>query len=194
MQLAAYEAICRGYWPDAQFELVLDNGAEFKVTIDDEIRNELQQKLVLLRLSIGSLAGQQIMAASYESLSEGCLDCPVRHTCNAYRAALRDDSLKEIVAVESLKSMSDGFGVVEKIHKTPIETVVNVRTSSGRKIQIRSSFDWQVSNLVVGNQIAFFGFTAQRNKNKATGAETAPFVYSDSFRNSRNWNAEIFLT
>ena len=194
MQLAAYEAICRGYWPDAQFELVLDNGAEFKVTIDDEIRNELQQKLVLLRLSIGSLAGQQIMAASYESLSEGCLDCPVRHTCNAYRAALRDDSLREIVAEESLKSISDGFGVVEKIHKTPIETVVNVRTSSGRKVQIRSSFDWQVSNLVAGNQIVFFGFTAQRNKNKATGTETAPFGYSDSFRNSRNWNAEIFLT
>ena len=194
MQLAAYEAICREYWPDAQFELVLDNGAEFKVTIDDEIRNELQQKLVLLRSSIGSLAGQQITAASYESLSEGCLDCPVRHTCNTYRAALRDDSLKEILAEESLKSISDGFGVVEKIHKTPIETVANIRTSSGRKVQIRSSFDWQASNLVVGNQIAFFGFTAQRNKNKATGAETAPFVYSDSFRNSRNWNAEIFLT
>ena len=134
------------------------------------------------------------MAASYESLSEGCLDCPVRHTCNTYRAALRDDSLKEILAEESVKSISDGFGVVEKIHKTPSETVVNVRTSSGRKVQIRSSFDWQASNLVVGNQIAFFGFTAQRNKNKATGAETAPFVYSDSFRNSRNWNAEIFLT
>jgi hypothetical protein len=152
MQLAAYEAICRGYWPNAQFELVLDNGAEFRVAIDDAIRDELRQKLLSLQSSIGSLAGQQIMSQSYETLSGGCLDCPIRHTCNAYRAALRDDSLKEIVAEE-----------------------------------------WQVSNLVVGNQIAFFGFTAQRNKNKATGTETAPFGYSDSFRNSRNWNAEIFL-
>ena len=194
MQLAAYEAICRGYWPNAQFELVLDNGAEFRVTIDDAIRNELQQKLNSLRSSIGSLAGQHIMAANYETLSGGCLDCPIRHTCNAYRGALRDDSLREIVAEESLRSISDGFGVVEKIHRTPIETVANVRTSSGRKVQIRSSFDWQVSNLVVGNQIAFFGYTPQRNKNKATGTETAPFGYSDSFRNSRNWNSEIFLT
>ncbi len=194
MQLAAYEAICRGYWPNAQFELVLDNGVEFTVEINDGIRNEFQQKLDSLRTSVGHLAGQQISATSYESLSSGCLDCPIRHTCNSYQAVLRDDALKEIVPDDLLKSISDGFGVVEKIHRTPIETVANVRTSSGRKVQLRSSFDWHVSNLVEGNQIAFFGFTAQRNKNKATGAETAPFGYSDSFRNSRNWNAEIFLT
>jgi hypothetical protein len=194
MQLAAYEAICRGYWPNAQFELVLDNGVEFTVEINDGIRNEFQQKLDSLRTSVGHLAGQQISATSYESLSSGCLDCPIRHTCNSYQAVLREDALKEIVPDDLLKSISDGFGVVEKIHRTPIETVANVRTSSGRKVQLRSSFDWHVSNLVEGNQIAFFGFTAQRNKNKATGAETAPFGYSDSFRNSRNWNAEIFLT
>jgi len=194
MQLAAYEAICRGYWPNAHFELVLDNGVEFIVEINDGIRNELRQKLNSLQTSIGHLAGQQVSAASYESLSSGCLDCPIRHTCNSYLAVLKDDSLKETVAEDLLKSISDGFGVVEKIHKTPIETVVNIRTSSGRKVQLRSSFDWQVANLVTGNQIAFFGFTPQRNKNKATGTETAPFGYSDSFRNSRNWNAEIFLT
>jgi PD-(D/E)XK nuclease superfamily len=193
MQLAAYEAICRRYWPDAQFELSLDNGVEVIVEINNGIRNEFQKKLNSLRTSISHLAGQQVSATSYESLSSGCLDCPIRHTCNSYRAVLDGDFLNEIVAGDLLRSISDGFGVVEKIHRTPIETVANVRTGTGRKVQLRSSFDWQVSNLVVGNRIAFFGFTAQRNKNKATGTEATPFGYSDSFRNSRNWNAEIFL-
>ncbi len=194
LQLAAYEAICRGYWPHAQFELSLDNGVEIAVEIDEKIRNDFHSKLNSLRSSIGDLAGRQVDAANHESLSDGCLDCPIRHTCTAYQTVLKDDSLKDFVAQESLISISDGHGVVETIHKTPVETVVNIRTSSGRRVQLRSSFNWQVANLVQGHQISFFGFTPQRNRNKATGVESAPFGFSDSFRSSRNWNAEIFLT
>lgn len=194
LQLAAYEAICRGYWPKVKFELVLDNGVEFVVEMDDAVRNEFKEKLNALQASIGDVAGQQVKASDYESLGDGCLDCTIRHTCNSYQTVLRDDSLKDLISEDSLKSITDGAGVVERIHRTPIESIVNIRTNSGRKVQLRSGFDWQVSCLEEGNEIAFFGFTPQRNKNKATGAESAPYGFSDSFRNSRNWASEVFLT
>jgi hypothetical protein len=72
--------------------------------------------------------------------------------------------------------------------------VVNVRTGSGRLVQIRSKYDWQVGELKLDEKVYFFNFVPIKNGNRMSAAFGMPSNYSDDFFSGRNWSSEVFLS
>ncbi len=193
IQLAAYELLCREHWSDNSIELVLDNGAEVVVSIDHEVRVDLLEKLRELQSKVKPINQHVVKTSEYVSQSSSCLDCPLRHSCMSYRELLTSDSLDLIIGDEDAGLLSDGLGEVVEARDTHRGKIVNIQTSTGRKVQLITDYRWQVSELIKGDVVAFFGFTPLQNRNKLTGIRYLPVSFRDSYRSSRNWSAEIFM-
>jgi hypothetical protein len=192
IQLAAYELLCREHWPNSSIELVLNNGSEVIVEIEPEVRSDLLEKLSVLQSRVAPISQQVVRASEFVSLSSSCLDCSLRHSCGSYRELMTTDSLGQIVGEQDSGLLTDGLGEVVEARVTPRGNVVNLQTQTGRKVQLISDYEWQVSELVKGDIVAFFGFAPLQNRNKLSGKQGLPVSFRDSYRSSRNWSAEVF--
>ena len=85
-----------------------------------------------------------------------------------------------------------GFGTVVKKQFVLGHHVVNLVTAADRRIQLRSKYDWQVSEIAVGEDIYFFNFVGKPNSNRTSASVGLPSNFSDDFFSGRNWSAEIF--
>jgi len=194
IQLAAYEKLCRTIWPSSPIECVLDNGTEITIDITQEIRTEIDQRLEQLRQMITGRENSVVPASDVQVLSQSCFTCPLRFRCGSYIEKLRNDELETLADEHQFNDIKDGFGIVTSVRHSPVGLVVNAKSASGRLIQLRSQYEWQVSQVKEGDTVAFFGFSTKPVRNKATGYLVPPVNFSDSFGPVRNWSAELFLS
>jgi len=194
VQLAAYEKLCRNIWPDSPIECVLDNGSELIVDITQEIRTDIEVRLAELSQLIDGLENKVVDASVVQSLGQSCFTCPIRFICGAYREKLKDDDLSSLVENGQFGEIKDGYGIVTDVRNSALGRVVNLKTRTGRTIQLRTEFEWQVSKLAIGDAVMFFNFVSKQVKNKASGSLVQPVNFSDSFGSFRNWSAELFVS
>lgn len=71
--------------------------------------------------------------------------------------------------------------------------VVNLKTSSDRTVQLRSKYEWQVSQVEEGSDVFFLNFTGKPNGNQIAIQNALPVNFSDDYLYGRNWSAEIFV-
>lgn len=192
IQLAAYELLCREHWPNNSIELVLNNGSEIVVEVEPEVRSDLQEKLNGLQSRVAPINQQVVRTTEFVWRSSSCLGCSLRHSCGSYRELLTTDSLGQIVGEQDSGLLTDGLGEVVEARVTPRGNIVNLQTPTGRKVQLISDYEWQVSELIKGDIVAFFGFAPLQNRNKLSGKQALPVSFRDVYRSSRNWSAEVF--
>jgi len=194
MQMAAYELLVKEMWPNAIIELMLDADNQYEIKLGEDERADCQNRINLLKDSLGERAKKVVEADSVQRSGRHCLNCPIRHVCSTYRAVLETDGFQSIVGTEDFDKITDGFGSVVKKQVIMGDHVVNVRTGSGRLVQIRSKYDWQVGELKLDQKVYFFNFVPKKNGNRMSAAFGMPSNYSDDFLSGRNWSSEVFLS
>lgn len=194
LQMAAYEALAKEKWPNKLYRLFLESGSRYELELTDENRRDLSERIQSLKKLVGSRSKSVVSAISAQGTGQHCLRCPIRHTCESYRQILAKDSFSESIESEYFKEISDGFGVVTSKEFIMGYHVTNIETFSKRKLQIRSKYNWQVSQAKVDEEIYFFGFTQKLNNNRLTSHVGLPSNFSDDFFSGRNWSAEVFVS
>jgi CRISPR/Cas system-associated exonuclease Cas4 (RecB family) len=194
MQMAAYELLVNEVWPNANIELVLDASNQYQVDLSTAERAACKRRVAQLRESLGKRAKTVVAATEVQKAGKHCLDCPIRHVCSTYRKVLETDGFNSIIDPESNDKITDGYGTVVKSQFLMGSHVVNIKTSSGRLVQIRSRYDWQVKKIHLGQRLFFFNFTPKKNGNRMSVTAGVPSNYSDEFFSGRNWSSEVFLS
>ena len=192
LQLAAYEAMIKEIWPDAVIQLFLEAGHVLEVKLNDEIRRDFRERLNTLQSILKSKSETIVSAVSVQTKGPHCLGCSVRHVCATYREVLTNDTFGSSLGTEVIQEVSDGFGTVVKKQFVLGHHVVNLVTATNRRIQLRSKYAWQVSEIAVGEDIYFFNFVGKPNSNRTSASVGLPSNFSDDFFSGRNWAAEIF--
>ena len=193
LQMAAYEALAKEKWPNSKYRLFLESGSRHELELTDKNRHDLSAKINFLKELIRSTSKSVVEAISAQVIGRHCLTCPFRHICQSYRRILAEDSFAESIDLDFFNEITDGFGVVTSKDFLMGHHVTNLRTSSGRKLQIRSKYDWQVSQAEKDKEIYFFGLTPKSNQNRINGRAGLPSNFSDDFFSGRNWSAEVFV-
>jgi len=194
MQMAAYELLVNEVWPNSKIELVLDASNQYQVALSSKERADCKERVAQLRESLGKRAKTVVAANEVQKAGNHCLDCPIRHVCSTYRNVLKADEFNSIISQENNDKITDGYGIVVKSQFLMGNHVVNIKTSSGRLVQIRSRYDWQVKEIQLGQQLFFFNFTPKKNGNRMSVTAGVPSNYSDDFFSGRNWSSEVFLS
>ena len=193
IQLAAYELLVKEKWPASNIKLFLEGSESHLIELSPEIRAELLKKLNSFREVAGKLGGTTVDAYSAQQKGPHCLNCPIRHRCKSYREVLINDEFGELLAGQDLNPVTDGFGRVVSKRFAMGQYVVNLKTVADRTVQLRSKYEWQVSQVEEGSDVFFFNFAGRPNGNRIAIQNALPVNFSDDYPSGRNWSAEIFV-
>lgn len=193
IQLAAYELLVKEKWPVSNIKLFLEGSESHLIELSPEIRAELLKILNSFREVVGKLGGMTVDAYSAQQKGPHCLNCPIRHRCKSYREVLINDEFGKLFAGEELNPVTDGFGQVVSKRFAMGQYVVNLKTSADRTVQLRSKYEWQVSQVEEGGYVFFFNFAGKPNGNRIAKQQALPVNFSDDYLYGRNWSAEIFV-
>ena len=192
IQLAAYELLVKEKWPVSNIKLFLEGSESHLIELSPEIRAELLKILNSFREVVGKLGGMTVDAYSAQQKGPHCLNCPIRHRCKSYREVLVNDEFGELLLGQELNPVTDGFGRVVSKRFAMGQHVVNLKTSTDRTVQLRSKYEWQVSQVEEGSDVFFFNFAGKPNGNRIAIQNALPVNFSDDYLSGRNWSAEIF--
>ncbi len=193
IQLAAYELLVKEKWPVSNIKLFLEGSESHLIELPPEIRAELLKILNSFREVVGKLGGMTVDAYSAQQKGPHCLNCPIRHRCKSYREVLVNDEFGELLLGQELNPVTDGFGRVVSKRFAMGQHVVNLKTSTDRTVQLRSKYEWQVSQVEEGSDVFFFNFTGKPNGNRIAIQNALPVNFLDDYLYGRNWSAEIFV-
>ena len=193
LQLAAYELLVKEKWPASNIKLFLEGSESHAIDLSPVIRAELLRKLDFFREAVREIGGTTVDAYSAQQKGPHCLNCPIRHHCKSYREVLVNDDFGELLAGQELNPVTDGFGRVVSKRFAMGQSVVNLKTSADRTVQLRSKYEWQVSQVEEGSDVFFFNFAGKPNGNRIALQNALPVNFSDDYLSGRNWSAEIFV-
>lgn len=188
-QLRLYGLMASAVWPASKIRLAVDHGEEREVSFGDADQVEAMSWLqaTLARVPAGCTFEADALAMP----GDGCVGCPFRHVCGAYRAWAPD--IWRNGGEVSLPT--DTWGqVVERSTAGPITVNLTVRDEAGRSVKIFHARSSDLRRVDVGDHVALFNLRT-RDRHLGIGPRRHPLNFYEADPNDptdRAWALQVF--
>jgi hypothetical protein len=188
-QMRLYGIMARRIWPNAEVQLVVDDGNERAISFEDTDAEEL---LGWLNASVLSLPVETtVSAGALATPGEACEGCSFRHVCPAYRSV----APQFWTGSASVRMPLDTWGNIEIIVQRPNGLCdIALTDAAHRRVKVFGLLDARMSALSPGQSLWLFGLRTRDRRGSADSWRHPLnfFEVTDDDPFGRAWTLETF--